>query len=60
MTPATCYPVDTTPGDTFGGLGTSKEYREEEILRLLEALRDGPLRFPIFHHNTVVKAPPQA
>ena len=24
--------VDTTEGDTFGGMGTSKEVREEELL----------------------------
>jgi hypothetical protein len=55
MTPATCYPVDTTPGDTFGGLGTDglTEYREEEMPRLLHELRPVKhrYRFPIFHHN---------
>jgi hypothetical protein len=26
--------VDTSEGDSFGGMGTSREYREEEIPRL--------------------------
>ena len=30
---ASCHHVDTTPGDTFGGIGTSEEVRIEEIVR---------------------------
>lgn len=28
-----CHHVDTSLGDTFGGIGTDREYREEEITR---------------------------
>ena len=28
----TCYEVHTSIGDTFGGIATSKEYREENVL----------------------------
>ena len=28
---ATPYPANTTEGDTFGGIGTSKEVREEDL-----------------------------
>ena len=60
MTPATCYPIDTTPGDTFGIVGCTDgliEYREEEIPRLLEELRPVPHRWEHFRqaliHHTV-------
>ena len=32
-----CHHQDTTYGDTFGGIGTCKEYHEEEIPRLRPA-----------------------
>ena len=28
-----CHHIDTTPGDTFGGIGTSEEVRIEEIFQ---------------------------
>ena len=28
-----CHHVDTSLGDSFGGMGTTREYRDEEITR---------------------------
>jgi hypothetical protein len=42
-----CHHIDTTDGDTFGGLGTSREFREEELPRLRpENLDYRPIRIP--------------
>lgn len=39
---ASCYHRRTSLGDTFGGLGTSREYREEDVW----AAREQPEREP--------------
>lgn len=58
MPAPTCNPVDTTPGDTFGGLGTDglTEYREEEIPRLVEELKPAPAahHFGLLHFPKLV------
>jgi hypothetical protein len=32
-----CHHKDTSIGDTFGGLGTSREFREEDLRQVLQA-----------------------
>ncbi len=39
-----CHHKDTTEGDTFGGLGTSREFREEDLQRMIVVPEDVTLQ----------------